>query len=185
LFDPSQLHLTDNFQLVDDIANAVAAQLFKTPQSHYTIGTTAGDVTDGFINLTADLPNVSSVDQCVGLVDALDKNVNLHTSTWRPGTEVVNQHGKLADLAVGTPIATFDGIHYASTDEHAAIYLGTDQEAGKPGIFVLDQFNLPPPSSGLTLYPAGTALMVGSYEPAEIRFIPATDLAAHHYWTIV
>ena len=175
-------HLTDNFHLVADIANAVAAQ-FGTPQSHYVIGTTEGDVTDGFINVKSELSVAKDypfLDQCVALVQALDKNVG-GTTTWHPSTQV-DANGRIANIAAGSPIATFTSGKYDG--DHAAIFLAAGTEKGVAGFFVLDQYNLPPASSGLKLYPDGTPLDVFHYEHAELRFINVSDAAASHYYLI-
>lgn len=175
-------HLTDNFHLVADIANAVAAQ-FGTPQSHYVIDTTAGDVTHGFINVKSELSvpkDYPFLDQCVALVQALDKNVG-GTTTWHPSTQV-DVNGQIANLAAGSPIATFTNGRYDG--DHAAIFLGSGVEKGVAGFFVLDQYNLPPASSGQILSPDGTPLDVFHYEPAEIRFIDVLGVAATHYFLI-
>lgn len=72
--------------------------------------------------------------QCVALVQATS-DVGL-TRTWTQGASVLGN----TDLAVGTPIATFDasGKYANATDgsSHAAIYLGQDAN----GIRVMDQW---------------------------------------------
>jgi probable HAF family extracellular repeat protein/VCBS repeat-containing protein len=175
-------HLTDNFHLVDDIANGLAAQ-FGTPQSHYVIGSTVGDVTDGFINVKSELSiqkDYPFLDQCVALVQALDKNVG-GTTGWHPSTQV-DANGQIANIAAGSPIATFTGSNYDG--DHAALFLGAGAEKGVAGFFVLDQYNHPPASTGLTLYPDGTHLDVSYYEHAELRFISTADAAATHYFLL-
>lgn len=178
----SPLHLTSNPTLVDQIAVAMANQ-FGTPQSLYTIGSTKGDVTDGFINVTSELhvsKDYAFLDQCVALVQALDKNVGGST-TWRPSTQV-DVNGQIANLAAGSPIATFTNGKYDG--EHAAIFLGSGVENGVAGVFVLDQYNLPASNTGPTLYPDGTALNVFDYEPAEVRFIDISGASTSHYFLI-
>lgn len=73
--------------------------------------------------------------QCVALVQAVDPSVGL-TRTWAQGDAVQGN----TSLAVGTPIATFDGSgNYANAldgSSHAAIYLGQNEQ----GIQVEDQW---------------------------------------------
>lgn len=74
--------------------------------------------------------------QCVALVQAADPGVGL-TRTWTQGAQVVGN----TELAVGTPIATFDGGgRYANATDgssHAAIYMGQDSNGN---VQVLDQW---------------------------------------------
>jgi hypothetical protein len=194
-------HLTNDSALVNAIANGIAGQ-FGTPQNQYTIGMTPGDVTYGFINLTSELNHNQNyqdgfIDQCVALVQALDRQLAPNVGTtkqWHPGTAVDIGGTSVANLPVGTPIATFtDGSPTGKYNgDHAAIFLGSGVENGAAGFFVLDQYNLPPAGykspAGYPLFPYGTPLNVDGYEPAEIRFIAiqgaAADPKASEYYSI-
>jgi 20S proteasome alpha/beta subunit len=188
----SAFHLTDDSALVDQIANDVAA-LYGTPQGNYTIGTAANTnsssypssnrgITNGFINVSSELPLSTDnqfLDQCVALVQALDKNLAPSIATtlgWRPGVQVVGSNGAIQNIAPGTPIATFTGTSY--NQNHAAIFLGAGVEDNVAGFFVLDQYNIPP------LKPDGTPLNGSTYEPAELRFISEADPNISQYFTI-
>ncbi|MCK1498281.1 hypothetical protein [Bradyrhizobium sp. 188] len=191
-------HLTDHDSLVYDIARAVAG---LTSTFNYTIDQSPGDITFGFINKAfPTLPeNSLFLDQCVALVQALDKEVGPATHIenpvthaviqegWHPSTPVVKDGTVVANLHSGDPIATFDADgHYDSN--HAAIFLGTGTlsypgSAPVNGFFVLDQYNVEHGTSpNIVLYPEGTDLNVRVYEPAEIRFIE--NSAASHYFLI-
>lgn len=93
--------------------------------------------------------------QCVALVRKVLPGIGAST-TWKEGKKLTADGDPL--LQPGTAIATFKDGKYPGlkTGNHAAIFLGYDEQNGRKGIWVLDQF-------------------VG--HPAMERFIPFDDKA--------